>query len=115
MVLLKSYLHYKGEITNEDIRLFLILLCMMQRWSDNMQWMRCPCDKIYKMADIGDFLQQYIQSDVFYRIIKKNSDRTFDLMVLIRRADGGVYEERCIYNISSYHFSFIAKNNISME
>jgi hypothetical protein len=80
-----------------------------------MQWMRCPCDKIYKMADIGDFLQQYIQSDVFYRIIKKNSDRTFDLMVLIRRADGGVYEERCIYNISSYHFSFIAKNNISME
>ena len=55
-----------------------------------MQWMRCPCDKIYKMADIGDFLQQYIQSDVFYRIIKKNSDRTFDLMVLIRRADGGV-------------------------
>lgn len=57
-----------------------------------MQWMRCPCDKIYKMADIGDFLQQYIQSDVFYRIIKKNSDRTFDLMVLIRRADGGIYK-----------------------
>lgn len=71
--------------------------------------------KFTRWQILAIFLQQYIQSDVFYRIIKKNSGRTFDLMVLIRRADGGVYEERCIYNISSYHFSFIAKNNISME
>ena len=40
---------------------FLILLCMMQRWSDNMQWVACSRDKIYKMASVGDFLKQYYQ------------------------------------------------------
>ena len=36
---------------------------------DNMQWVACSRDKIYKMASVGDFLKQYYQSDTIYKII----------------------------------------------